>query len=255
MWDFSVWKKMLVLLSLRYFIIAGLAFFIYYVLLKKKISFKKIQLKFPLLKDYQREIIFSVITIAIFSIIPFVFLGNSDIKKTTTFYTDKSQHGEWYFWSAIILMLLIHDTYFYFTHRFMHHPKLFKLFHLLHHKSTNPSPWAAFAFHPLEAVVEAGIVIVFLYTIPVMKIHLFFFFLFMMLYNVYGHLGWELYPKNFQRSFIGKWINTSINHNQHHQYFKGNYGLYFLWWDRWMNTIQEDYDEKFDEVKERKINK
>ena len=73
----------------------------------------------------------------------------------------------------------------------------------------------------------------------------------MMIYNVYGHLGWELYPKNFQRSLIGKWINTSINHNQHHQYFKGNYGLYFLWWDRWFGTLREDYNAKYDEVKER----
>ena len=253
MWDFSVWEKMLVLLSLRYFIIAGIVFLVYYVWLKKKISFKKIQLRFPVLKDYQREIIFSSITIGIFSIIPFVFLGNSEIKKTTTFYTDRSKYGEFYFWSAFVLMLLMHDAYFYFTHRLMHHPELFKLFHLLHHKSTNPSPWAAFAFHPLEAVVEVGIVLVFLYTIPVMKAHLFFFFLFMMLYNVYGHLGWELYPKNFQRSIIGKWVNTSINHNQHHQYFKGNYGLYFLWWDRWMGTIREDYDAQFDEVKSRII--
>jgi sterol desaturase/sphingolipid hydroxylase (fatty acid hydroxylase superfamily) len=50
---------------------------------------------------------------------------------------------------------------------------------------------------------------------------------------------------------LGKWINTSVNHNQHHQYFKGNYGLYFLFWDRMMGTIRKDYDEKFDEVKNR----
>jgi Delta7-sterol 5-desaturase len=148
-------------------------------------------------------------------------------------------------------MLVMHDAYFYWIHRLMHHPGIFKWFHLVHHKSINPSPWAAFAFHPLEAIVEVGIIVVFLFTIPVTRIHLFVFFLFLMAYNVYGHLGWELYPKNFQRSFIGKWINTSVNHNQHHQYFKGNYGLYFLWWDRWMGTLRKDYDERFDEVKTR----
>jgi lathosterol oxidase len=50
---------------------------------------------------------------------------------------------------------------------------------------------------------------------------------------------------------VGKWINTSVNHNQHHQFFKGNYGLYFLWWDRWMGTLRKDYDRRFDEVSER----
>lgn len=253
MWDFSLLRKMFTLISLRYFIIAGVAFLICYVLLKNKIAHKKIQLRFPVFKDYQREIIYSFLTIIIFSIIPFIFLGNKDVRKHTNFYTDINQYGRTYFWLAFPLMLLMHDTYFYWTHRLMHHPKLFNTFHLLHHKSTNPSPWAAFAFHPLEAVVEIGIFILFLFTIPITKFHLFFFFLFMMLYNVYGHLGWELYPANFQRTIIGKWINTSVNHNQHHQYFKGNYGLYFLWWDRWMNTIRKDYDTKFDEVKTRQL--
>lgn len=251
MWDIDFWKKILAIISLRYFIIAGLAFLICYVLLRKKIAYQKIQLRFPATKDYRREIIFSLITMIIFSAVPFFFLGNQSIKATTNFYSDIDEHSRWYFWLAFPLMLLMHDAYFYFTHRLMHHPRLFKWFHLLHHKSTNPSPWAAFAFSPLEALVEIGILVLFLYTIPVMRYHLFFFFLFMMLYNVYGHLGWELYPKNFQRSVIGRWINTSINHNQHHQYFKGNYGLYFLWWDRWFGTLREDYETSFDEVQNR----
>lgn|SRR5690348_6613099 len=253
MWHVSIWKSSLEIILLRYFGIAGIAFIVCYVLLKKKISAKKIQLRFPVLKDYQREIFYSASTILIFTSVFFIFFGNDDIKNTTTYYTNINQHGKIYFWLAFPLMLLMHDTYFYWTHRFMHLSKVFKWFHLVHHKSINPSPWAAFAFHPLEAMVEVGIIVVFLYTIPVMKIHLFTFFLFLMVYNVYGHLGWELYPKNFQRTVIGKWINTSVNHNQHHQYFKGNYGLYFLWWDRWMGTIRNDYDEKFDEVKNRVI--
>ncbi|GEM_PF-3572047 len=34
----------------------------------------------------------------------------------------------------------------------------------------------------------------------------------------------------------------------HHQYFKGNYGLYFTFWDRMMNTLQKDYDGRFENV-------
>ncbi len=251
MWHFSTLKNSLTIISLRYFVIAGVAFLIWYILLKRKIAFKKIQLKFPALKDYQREILYSTSTIIIFAGVFFILFGNDIIKEHTTYYTHINQYGEFYFWFAFALMLVMHDTYFYWTHRLMHHPKIFKWFHLVHHKSTNPSPWAAFAFHPLEAIVEVGIIVLFLFTIPVTRIHLFVFFLFLMVYNVYGHLGWELYPKNFQRSFIGKWINTSVNHNQHHQYFKGNYGLYFLWWDRWMGTLRQDYDQKYDEVKTR----
>jgi sterol desaturase/sphingolipid hydroxylase (fatty acid hydroxylase superfamily) len=244
------WFDFFLIIALRYYIIAGLAFTVWYVIRKKTVGFKKIQLKIPELKDYQREILYSSLTIVIFSLVPY-FLLNTYIRQYTLFYTDVNTYGKLWFWFAFPIMLFLHDAYFYFAHRLMHHPKLFKYVHLIHHKSTNPSPWAALAFHPLEAVVEVGIVVLFIFCLPLCRYHLFFFFLFMMVYNVYGHLGWELYPKGFNNSKIGKWINTSVNHNQHHQYFKGNYGLYFLWWDRWFKTIRKDYDEQYDEVKSR----
>ena len=87
-----------------------------------------------------------------------------------------------------------------------------------------------------------------LFTIPVTVLHVFVFFLMSIMYNVYGHLGYELYPKGFHRTRLGRWINTSVSHNQHHHYFNGNYGLYFLWWDRWMGTMRPDYDRAFEEV-------
>jgi Delta7-sterol 5-desaturase len=234
----------------RYFIIAGIAWLVWYKLLYKKINHKKIQLKLPVNNDYRREIFFSVITMLIFSGVPVIIL-NTPFKKYTQYYDDIHQHSMLWFWLAFPVMAIIHDAYFYWTHRLMHHPALFPYFHLTHHKSTNPSPWAAYSFHPLEAIVEAGVFLVFVLIMPLTKIHLAFFFLFMILYNIYGHLGWELYPKKFSANKVGKWVNTSVNHNLHHQYFKGNYGLYFLWWDRWMGTIREDYDVKYDEIKSR----
>jgi sterol desaturase/sphingolipid hydroxylase (fatty acid hydroxylase superfamily) len=135
----------------------------------------------------------------------------------------------------------------------MHHPVLFKWLHLVHHKSTNPSPWAAYAFHPLEAILENGIIILFYFTLPMHVTHVPIFFLFSIIYNIYGHMGWELYPKGFNTTQIGRWVNTAVAHNQHHKYFKGNYGLYTLFWDRVMGTIRTDYDAAFDQVKNRKI--
>ncbi len=232
----------------RYFIVAGIFFLLFYVLFKNKLTYKKIQSKLPKATDYFREIAYSVITICIFAFVPLSILHIPVISKTTTFYTKIHQHGWLYFFLAFPLLFIIHDTYFYWMHRLMHHKKLFKTFHLVHHKSTNPSPWAAYSFHPLEAIVEAGVFVVFLYTIPVHSLHLVIFFFLMIVYNVYGHLGYELYPKGFNKHWLGKWINTSISHNQHHQYFKGNYGLYFTFLDRVMGTLRKDYDKRFDEI-------
>jgi lathosterol oxidase len=237
------------LIGSRYLVIATVAFLLFYVLLKKTIAGNKIQKRYPKLIDYSREIGFSVLTVFIMALIPASIIGNPSIVKYTKFYTDINQHSMTWFVFAFPVMAFIHDTYFYWMHRLIHHPSLFKIVHLVHHKSTNPSPFAAYAFHPLEAILEAGIFVVFVFTIPVHFFHLLFFFLFMIIYNVYGHLGWELYPKGFSKHWLGKWINTSVNHNMHHQYFKGNYGLYFLFWDRWMGTIRKDYDEHFENIK------
>lgn len=248
-WDFyfkSIW-----LIGGRYFLIAGIAFSLYYLIFRNRLLYKKIQTRFPGNTDYLREMAYSVLTICIFAFVSLTLFTNPKIAPHTTRYLDINQYGWAYYILAYPLMFIMHDTYFYFTHRLMHHKRLFKWFHLVHHKSVNPSPWAAYAFHPLEAVVEVGIVIIFLFTIPIHKTHLMIFFLMMIVYNVYGHLGYELYPKGFSRGRIGRWINTSINHNQHHQYFKGNYGLYFLFWDRVFGTVREDYDATFEEVKTR----
>jgi sterol desaturase/sphingolipid hydroxylase (fatty acid hydroxylase superfamily) len=249
--NWTLYFNDVVLIGSRYLIIASIAFFIWYVVLRKMNASKKIQTKYPKFKDYAREMGFSITTVFIMSFIPATILGSPELARHTKFYTDINQHSIVWFVLAFPVMSIMHDTYFYWMHRFIHHPKLFKWVHLVHHKSTNPSPFAAYAFHPLEAIFEAGIFLVFVFTIPVHFYHLLFFFLFMILYNVYGHLGWELYPKGFSKHWLGKWINTSVNHNQHHQYFKGNYGLYFLFWDRLMGTIREDYDERFEEVKSR----
>lgn len=239
--------KYIFIIGSRYFIVAGIAFLLFYVL-KNSRRLKKLQAKWPRLNDYVREIGFSIITICIFALTPVLLLHIPSVAKHTTFYRSVHQHGWLYFVLAFPLLFMIHDTYFYWMHRLMHHKKLFKTFHLVHHKSTNPSPWAAYSFHPLEALVEAGIFPVFLFTIPIHFFHLLIFFFLMIVYNVYGHLGYELYSDKFIKNRVGKWINTSTSHNQHHQYFKGNYGLYFTFWDRAMGTLRADYDKRFDEA-------
>lgn len=242
----SYWV-ILIVIFLRYFIIAAVAFSIFYIVKRKSWHFKKLQPAFPAGKDYVREILYSVLTAFIFAAIGYsVFL--TPLTAYTQAYFQIQERGVAYLIFSILLIIVLHDTYFYWTHRLMHFPPVYRWFHRIHHQSTNPSPWAAMSFHPLEAVVEAGIIVLVTFLIPVHPLAIGIFLLFMMLYNVYGHLGYELYPKGFSKSLVGKWINTSVNHNQHHVYFKGNYGLYFLFWDRLMGTIRPDYDDRFDSV-------
>ncbi|MBX2954813.1 MAG: sterol desaturase family protein [Cyclobacteriaceae bacterium] len=239
----SFWA-ILTVVFLRYLILASAAFLIFYVIKRHAWQFRKIQSRFPLSKDYVREIIYSILTSFIFAGVGFaVFL--TPLASYTQVYYKVSDYGWGYLAASVILIIFLHDTYFYWMHRLIHHKSVYKYVHRVHHLSTNPSPWAAMAFHPLEAVLEAGIIVLVAFLFPVHPLAIGIFLLFMMIYNVYGHLGYELYPKGFAKSLVGRWINTSVNHNMHHQYFKGNYGLYFLFWDRWLGTLHPDYDEQF----------
>ncbi|MDA7625718.1 sterol desaturase family protein [bacterium] len=225
---------------------AGGAFFIFYILFKKQLWFRKVQKRMPKLTDYGRDFIFSLISVTIFSTIGlctfFIF------REHTNIYNHISDFGTPYYILTFIWMFFLHDTYFYWMHRLMHLPFFFKYIHLVHHKSTNPSPWTAYAFHPLEAVIEVGIIPLIAFTLPVHISSIGFFFLFQIAYNVYGHLGFELYPKGFNKHWLGRWVNTSVAHNLHHKGFHGNYGLYTLLWDRWMGTLREDYDKTYAET-------
>ena len=250
MLPYDTWGQVLfvfIISVLRYVIIGGAAFLFFYVLLKHRSLFAKIQKKWPARSDYYREIFYSFLTFIFFAATPLV-LNNPHIKPYTSIYRDIQERSMLYFWLVFPVMLIVHDTYFYWAHRIMHHPKLFSFFHKVHHKSTNPSPWASFSFQPAEAFIESGIIYVFAFTFSVHIIHILAFLVFMTLYNVYGHLGFEIFPRGFNRHWFFKWFNTSVNHNMHHQYFKGNYGLYFTWWDRLMNTMHREYDTRFDTV-------
>lgn len=56
-----------------------------------------------------------------------------------------------------------------------------------------------------------------------------------------GHLGYELLPRSLAGHRLFGWLNTATSHNQHHRAFRTNYGLYTLFWDRLMGTVNPRY--------------
>ncbi len=240
----DIWTTISLKILSRYLIFTSISFLLFYIILKKPLWYRKIQKKMPAIRDYRRDILWSLTTIAIFSTV--ILLTFVKYKHLTSTYNRIDEYGYPYLIFSFFWMLFLHDTWFYWWHRIMHHPFLFKRVHLVHHKSTNPSPWTAYAFHPFEAIIEVGIHPLIAFTLPIYTPAIGIFFLFQIAYNVYGHLGYELYPKGFNKNWIGKWINTSVAHNLHHKKFDGNYGLYLLFWDRLMGTLRKDYDDTFD---------
>jgi Delta7-sterol 5-desaturase len=170
----------------------------------------------------------------------------------TQLYTRVDEWGIAYLYLSLPLIVVVHDAYFYWTHRALHSRWLYRRFHAHHHLSSNPSPWTAFSFHPFEAIVQAGIFLVVAFAIPAHFNVVFLFLLYMTIMDVLIHCGYELFPRSFVARRWTRWYTTSVNHNLHHRRNRGNFGLYFTWWDRLLGTLDAGYEAEYSEVHRRR---
>ena len=236
--------------GMRYAFFAGVAWLLGYVLFKRRWWHRKVVQREPLSADIRREMAYSAITLVVFGAV-----GALTVALTKAGYTQMywriGKYGWGWLIASVVIAIFVHDAWFYWTHRLMHHRRLFRWFHRAHHLSINPSPWAAYAFDPLEAVVQA---LIFPIAVTMMPMHPLAFFIFMtwqIVFNVVGHTGYEIWPRWLMDSWLGKFINTPTNHAMHHETFRGNYGLYFNLWDRLMGTNHARYEARFREVTSR----
>ncbi len=238
------------LISLRYLLFAGPLFLVFYVWKKRDLFKYKIQQKYPENKHIFREMGYSFLSLSIFALVATLLFI---LRKHgyTKIYTNFSDHSVGYFIFSVIAFILIHDTYFYWGHRFMHWKKVYRYVHKVHHLSIDPTPWAAFAFHPLEALVEVGILPLMVFLMPIHPYAILVWVLYQSAMNVMGHLGFEMFPSGFAGGAVSKWHNTSTHHNMHHKYVNCNYGLYYNFWDRILGTNHARYEEEFENIKTR----
>jgi len=239
--------ELILFTGIQYLLIAGVFYLFFYTRNKKKYRHAKIQQRYSEKKHIIRDLKYSFSTIIIDGVIVILVFWASK-HGYTQIYKPVDRYGyAWYFFS-ILLIIIMHDTYFYWTHRLLHWKPLFKWVHKTHHLSRNPTPFSSYAFHPAEAVINAGILPLVAFTIPAHLSVIVIFTIYQLLINVYGHLGYELYPPKFINHWLTKWSNTSTHHNLHHQFVKCNYGLYFNFWDRVMKTNHAKYEEYFEGV-------
>jgi Delta7-sterol 5-desaturase len=155
----------------------------------------------------------------------------------TRIYTDTTNHPWWMIPVSVLTYLLIHDSWFYWTHRWMHErPRIFRTVHAVHHESRPPTAWAAMSFHPYEALTGAFVIPLLVFIIPIHIIGLGIVLTIMTLCAVTNHMGWEIMPARFVKGVLGRWLITASHHHRHHTEYRGNYGLYFRHWDRVCGT-------------------
>lgn len=161
----------------------------------------------------------------------------------TRLYLQPEQYGLGYLGLSLVLVLILQDTYFYFTHRLSHHPRCYRWLHQGHHHSKNPTPWTAFAFDPAEAMVQAIYLIGVTVVIPMHLSVLIAVVLVMTLGALIHHFGLRLFKASPVGDWLGSWLVGPTHHWLHHRKYTVHYGLYFTFWDRVLGTQHLGYED------------
>ena len=231
------------IIALRYLMISGLFYWLLWGRAPEKVGAIKLMQGWPKPGAVRREIGWSLASSFIYAAPAAVVfeiwrLGGSAV------YLDINEYPLWYVPVSIFAYLLLHDTYFYWTHRLMHLKPLFSVMHKVHHESRPPTPWAAFSFHPYESVVGAIFLPLLALFIPIHAGAILFILTVMTLAAVLNHSGWEILPKWWLKGPPGRHLITAAHHDLHHKNPRTNYALYFRFWDKLMGTdvMESEYD-------------
>jgi sterol desaturase/sphingolipid hydroxylase (fatty acid hydroxylase superfamily) len=243
--DFAhIWLRELEPTLTRYAIFTVGVWLLLWVVLKPLIAARKIRTETPPAKQIVTEALFSLRSMAIFAtggvVLTLMYrAGLFPLSKLA------NEWGPVWYGVSILAGVVGLDAWFYWTHRWMHHPRLFRRFHRRHHKSHNPSPFTAYSFDIGEALVLFGFVIVWPAVFPMPDGAMQWVMMYQIVTNTLLHSGYELMPARRDGRPMLDFIVTTTHHDLHHAQAGWNYAAWFTWWDRWMGTEHPDYHARF----------
>jgi lathosterol oxidase len=161
-----------------------------------------------------------------------------EVRGHTKLYDRSSEGpGVWYDYLQFPFFLLVTDSLIYLIHRGLHHPRVYKHLHKPHHKWIMPTPYASYAFHPVDGWMQSIPYHLFPMLFPLNKYASVAMFIFVNFWTILIHDG-EYMANN-------PVINGSACHTMHHLYFNYNYGQYTTLWDRIGGSYRKPNDELF----------
>lgn len=187
-------------------------------------------------RQIRSEILWSLASAALYGIPAGVVVWGWQQFGWTRLYTDIDAYPLWWLPLSVLTFLFLHDTWFYWTHRLMHRPAIFKAMHAVHHASRPPTAWTAMSFHPWETLTGAIVIPILILALPIHIGALAVVLTVMTVMGVTNHMGWEMFPRWLVHGRAGNWLITASHHQLHHQKYRCNYGLYFRFWDRVCGT-------------------
>lgn len=231
--------------------IMTIAYLIFWKLLSNKLRNRKIQLsKRAGWQQIKGEVFATLISFWISTAFTFLLLSLKD-QGIVKFYIGTGKYFVGYEVITVVVMLLISDTWFYWSHRIMHHPSIYKYVHALHHKSLDVNPYTSTSFHSIEALWLTVWILPLSLVMPLSITALGVVQVLGMANNLKSHLGYEFFPNFFNKAPFNMLVSAT-NHSLHHTQYNGNYGLFFRFWDIACGTELNTTSSTFVEIHERK---
>lgn len=230
----------------RYFLFSWIFYSVFYKWQGEKWRKHKINARAYPAGQFRKEMIRSNLTAILFGISGAGLLWQWQ-QGYALIYEDVNDYPLWWLPLSLVAGLVLQETYYYWLHRWMHIPSVFRLVHKWHHDSHISSPWTAFSFHPIEGAIQAIFLPLILLFLPMNIWVLVLMLTIMSVSSVINHLDIEIYPKWFAKNFFTRSLIGASHHSLHHKQYKYNFGLYFTWWDRLGKTESPVYDKLFDE--------
>ncbi len=234
----------------RYVLIAGGFYLFFYRIARQQFAQRKISFRLRQPGQSWREIRWSALTSLAFGVAGALMVLAWQ-QGYTRIYNNLSDYGYAWLPVSLLLAMLVHETWYYWLHRWMHRPRVFRVVHKVHHDSIVTSPWTSFSFHPIESVLQAVVVPALVFVLPMHYFVVLTLLTLMTISATINHLDIEIYPRGAARHWLGRWFIGATHHSLHHAEFRTNYGLYFTFWDRWMGTESEKYEALFEEKTQR----
>ena len=219
----------------RYFLLSGS---IYYWLCHKTARTWPRHLggKFPDPQQLKREIYWGSLSCVVMGLVA-GFVTYRVVNNRTPVYFDWAAHGTGYALLTFMVLILLHDSWFFWTHWLLHHWRwLYRHVHSAHHSSRYPSPFADLSFHPAEALIQALFIPICIEVIPLHPVVVILYVSFVSVINAIGHTGYEFFTLPLARIPWLRHISTTGSHAVHHLSPDANLGLYLCVWDRLMGS-------------------
>jgi len=143
--------------------------------------------------------------------------------------------------SQLIFLGIVGDTWFYWSHRTLHHPKIYPIVHKQHHEYSHTISLAAEYAHPIEFILGNVMPVTIGTKLLGSQIHIMTYCMFGIIAlgaSMDGHCGYDF---SWSPYGLPPFSGSSHYHNFHHSKNVGNYISFFTFWDTVCGTNKAYY--------------